>query len=387
MWRPEVAPGERSPDRLRLSGFVVRPGRRAGAAGVGVRDGAGRAAGTCSCVRCCAWTSAPGSAAHVAAFEFFGGVPARLVPDNLQHRRRSKPDLYDPKLNRAYAELAAHYGCLIDPARASKPKDKPRVERPMPYVRDSFWRGREWDSVDDMQTAALALVSWRSPGAASTAPWRARSPRRCSPRSKPTRCRALPAEPFELARVVDAPRSVPDCHVKVGRALYSVPWRLIGRSVDARESDRTVEVFVDGHSSRPRRRVERGRPDRLRRLPAREGRVLHAHPGVVPPSRRRARPRRRRAHRRAAGDQRAAPAALRAGHHRPRRTPRRRRVSTPRAAGRSTSATRPIARSRASSPPAPKPSTRRPTSTTATVPAHLHGPARLFAITDNEVAS
>jgi hypothetical protein len=36
-----------------------------------------------------------------------------------------KPDLYDPKPNRAYAEMAEHYGCLIDPARAAKPKDSP----------------------------------------------------------------------------------------------------------------------------------------------------------------------------------------------------------------------------------------------------------------------
>jgi hypothetical protein len=38
-----------------------------------------------------------------------------------------KPDLYDPKINRSYVELAAHYGCLIDPARAIKPRDKPRA--------------------------------------------------------------------------------------------------------------------------------------------------------------------------------------------------------------------------------------------------------------------
>jgi transposase len=55
-----------------------------------------------------------------------------------------KADIYDPLLNRSYAELAEHYGCLIDPARALKPKDKPRVERQMPYIRDSMWQGREW---------------------------------------------------------------------------------------------------------------------------------------------------------------------------------------------------------------------------------------------------
>jgi transposase len=63
-----------------------------------------------------AWTEC-----HVEAFEFFAGVPARLVPDNLK-TGVDKPDLYDPKLNRSYAELAAHYGCLIDPARSRKPR-------------------------------------------------------------------------------------------------------------------------------------------------------------------------------------------------------------------------------------------------------------------------
>jgi hypothetical protein len=63
------------------------------------------------------------NASHVAAFEFFGGVPARLVCDNLK-TGVIRPDLYDPQINPAYAELGAFYGTLIDPARAAKPKDK-----------------------------------------------------------------------------------------------------------------------------------------------------------------------------------------------------------------------------------------------------------------------
>jgi transposase len=98
-----------------------------------------------------AWTEA-----HVAAFEFFGGLVRRLVPDNLR-TGVTKPDLYDPKINRSYAELAEHYGVLVDPARARRPRDKARVERPMPYVRDSYWRGREttFTSVKDMRVDAV----------------------------------------------------------------------------------------------------------------------------------------------------------------------------------------------------------------------------------------
>ena len=121
------------------------------------------------------------TAAHVEAFAFFGGVPARLVPDNLK-TGVDKPDLYDPKINRSYAELAAHYGTLVDPARAFKPKDKPQVERPMPYVRDSFWRGREFTSLAEMRAAALVWCRDVA-GAGRVARWRARPRPRCSPPS------------------------------------------------------------------------------------------------------------------------------------------------------------------------------------------------------------
>jgi transposase len=194
--------------------------------------------------------------AHVEAFAFFEGAPARLVPDNLR-TGVDRADLYDPKLNRAYGELAAHYGCLIDPARAGKPKDKPRVERQMPYVRDSFWRGRVWAGETDMQTAA---VGWCADVAGRR---QHRSLEGATPAVVFAAVEAdallmLPPTPFELARWT-TPKVGPDCHIKVGKVLYSVPWRFIGRTVDAREGDRTVEVFVDGTVVKTWARVERGK--------------------------------------------------------------------------------------------------------------------------------
>lgn len=64
---------------------------------------------------------------HVRAFEFFGGVPALLVPDNLKSAV-TRAHRYEPLLNTTYQEMAAHYGVAILPARARKPRDKAKVE-------------------------------------------------------------------------------------------------------------------------------------------------------------------------------------------------------------------------------------------------------------------
>jgi len=68
----------------------------------------------------------------------------------------------------------------------------------------------------------------------------------------------LPRQVFELASWT-APKVGPDCHAKVGHTIYSVPWRLIGRRLDAREGDATVEFFADGELVKTWPRAERGK--------------------------------------------------------------------------------------------------------------------------------
>lgn len=200
-----------------------------------------------------AWT-----AAHVAAFEFFGGVAARLVPDNLK-TGVERPDLYDPKINRSYGELAAHYGTLVDPARAGRPKDKPRVERQMPYIRDSWWRGREFASLEAMQASALEWCL-KVAGTRAHRGLDGASPLAVFESSEHEALGLLPREPFTLA-TWSRGKVGPDIHVKVGRALYSVPWRLIGQTVDARSTATTVQIFHHGelvktHPRHPRKRTD-----------------------------------------------------------------------------------------------------------------------------------
>ena len=56
--------------------------------------------------------------AHVRALAFFGGVPEVVVPDNLASGV-TKACRYEPDLNATYAEMAAHYGVAVVPARKS----------------------------------------------------------------------------------------------------------------------------------------------------------------------------------------------------------------------------------------------------------------------------
>ena len=136
------------------------------------------------------------NASHVAAFEFFGGVPARLVCDNLK-TGVTRPDLYDPQINLAYGELAAFYGTLIDPARARKPKDKPAIERPMPYIRDSFFAGREFASLTQMQAEALRWATEVYGQSTSTAAWMAQTPASVFTAVERDALMPLPPRPFE----------------------------------------------------------------------------------------------------------------------------------------------------------------------------------------------
>jgi transposase len=65
--------------------------------------------------------------AHMHAWDFFGGVTAVTVPDNLK-AGVSRACAYEPELNPAYAELAEHYDTVVLPTRVRKPRDKAAVE-------------------------------------------------------------------------------------------------------------------------------------------------------------------------------------------------------------------------------------------------------------------
>ncbi len=178
---------------------------------------------------------------HILAFDFFSGAPKRIVPDNLK-TGVIKADLYDPKFNHGYEELAHHYGLIIDPARSGKPKDKARVERVIPYIRDSFWSGRDFTSLEEINEQAtewcLKVAGLRQHGTTHQPPltlFRLAEEKQLKP---------LPAAPFEIVAWQQA-KVARDCHIQVKGTLYSVPYRYVGKTVDVKLGTKVVEVYLD----------------------------------------------------------------------------------------------------------------------------------------------
>ena len=168
-----------------------------------------------------AWT-----AAHVEAFAFFGGVPARLVPDNLT-TGVDKPDLYDPKINRSYAELAEHYGVLIDPARARKPRTRPGSSGRCRMCGTRSGAAGSSPRWPQMQAAAVRLVPRGGRAAGVPAAGR-RGPGRGVRRGRGRGAATVAGRGRSCWPPGRRATVGPDIHAKVGKTLYSVPWRLIG---------------------------------------------------------------------------------------------------------------------------------------------------------------
>jgi hypothetical protein len=88
-----------------------------------------------------------------ATWAFFGGIPRYLVLDNFPAAIVGTDPL-NPRLTRGFLEYAQHRGFIADPARPGHPKDKPKVERGIPYVRERFFKGGQFNGLTDLRQQA-----------------------------------------------------------------------------------------------------------------------------------------------------------------------------------------------------------------------------------------
>jgi len=195
---------------------------------------------------------------HVAALAFLGGVPKRIVVDNLT-AGITHADRYDPRVNRAYGELARHYGFFVDPARVAHPKDKPRVERNVQYARDSCFAGRTSGTLAALRAEAARwcreVAGQRVHGTTGERPFVAFQAREAAA------LRPLPPQPWEQA-VWTSALVGPDCHLRAGNVAYSVPFKHVNRRLEVRLGAQTVQIYdgatlVTTHARQAQGRVTR----------------------------------------------------------------------------------------------------------------------------------
>jgi len=179
---------------------------------------------------------------HINAFEFFGGVPQRIVLDNLKSGIL-RPNTYDPVFNRAYAECSKHYGFIIDPAKIARGDHKGKVERKIPVVRQQFLSLDDFrditDANDRVKHWCLQDYGMQVHGTIK------RRPFEVFKADEQQLLKSLPAEKFDMPLWKEA-KVHPDHHVVFAKNYYSMPTRYVGKKVWARGGLHTVQMFYEG---------------------------------------------------------------------------------------------------------------------------------------------
>lgn len=184
-------------------------------------------------------------ASHVRAFEFLGGTPVMVVPDNLRSGV-SKACRYEPELNPSYQQLAAHYGVAVVPARPYKPKDKSKAEVGVQII--ERWilarlRHHTFFSLAELNHCIAALLTEvnlkpfkQLPGTRQQ--W-------FEQLDKPL-LTPLPKQPYQYTDIKMAKVNI-DYHIQYERHLYSVPHHLVGEKVELHASNKLVQIYFKNH--------------------------------------------------------------------------------------------------------------------------------------------
>lgn len=182
--------------------------------------------------------------AHVNAYCFFGGVTRILIPDNLRTGITSNTK-EETVVNKAYQEMAEHYGTAVIPARIRKARDKSTVEDTVGII--STWilaalRNERFFSLAELNKGIrekLELFNHK--------PFQKKDGSRYSVfQDEKQFLLPLPRNHFELATWTIATVQF-NYHIACDKQNYSVPFEYIGKKVDVRATKNTVEVFFDGN--------------------------------------------------------------------------------------------------------------------------------------------
>jgi transposase len=178
---------------------------------------------------------------NMRAFEYYGGCPECVVPDNLKGAV-TKACYYDPEINKTFAAMAEHYHIAVLPTRTGKARDKAKVENGVLQAQRRILaalRNMTFFSLTELNKAIYEATEKLN-----------RRPMTLINKSrydlfteieKPV-LRPLPSERFVIASWKKAKVHI-DYHVPVEKTYYSVPYTLIGQIVDIRYTSSVVEIY------------------------------------------------------------------------------------------------------------------------------------------------
>jgi len=178
---------------------------------------------------------------HRRAFEWFSGVPSRLIIDNAKCAI-VKACFHDPAVQRSYADYAEGYGFLISPCPVRDPKKKGRVESGVKYIKRRFVPLREFRSLAD---ANNQLRQWILGEAGNRIHGTTRQrPLTLFTETERHLLKPLPDRPPECAQWAQV-KLHGDCHVRFANCLYSAPFRLIGKILWLKATGEIVRIFLE----------------------------------------------------------------------------------------------------------------------------------------------
>ncbi len=183
---------------------------------------------------------------HIRMFEFFGGVPLLVVPDNLRSAV-TRACRYEPDINPTYADCIAYYGTAVMPARPYRPKDKAKAENAVLVA--ERWvlaklRHHTFFGLNELNAAIQPLVHALNNRPFKKLPGSRRSQFELldQPVLKP-----LPAQRYQLSEFKKA-RVHMDYHVEFDGHYYSVPCLLVKQEIEIRFTTTTIACYH--HSNR-----------------------------------------------------------------------------------------------------------------------------------------
>lgn len=176
------------------------------------------------------------------AFEYFGGVPARLKVDNMRSAIL-KNQHYQLEYNQDFLEFAYHYGTVIAACAPYHPEQKGKVEAGIKYLKVNFVNGRRFQ---DGRHLANSLRDWVDNYANRRIHGTTKKvPREVFLSAEKLKLQPLPTEEFTLFQR-GIRRVAANSHIHFGNNYYSVPSRLVGKEVTVRYTDHLLRIIYQG---------------------------------------------------------------------------------------------------------------------------------------------